>query len=90
MSDRGSQEPDAIAKVVDEVLVLKNEKNIKTVWFQLRLSNNEAAQKALDNGLKVGVVGVIGSSQITSICSQLVQDVCFTDHIAKAKEEKDE
>ena len=47
------RKPDAIAKVVDEVLVLKNEKNIKTVWFQLGLSNNEAAQKALDNGLKV-------------------------------------
>lgn len=46
------RKPDAIAKVVDEVLVLKNEKNIKTVWFQLGLSNNEAAQKALDNGLK--------------------------------------
>ncbi|PRM90006.1 CoA-binding protein [Aliarcobacter cryaerophilus] len=47
------RKPDAIAKVVDEVLVLKNEKNIKTVWFQLGLSNNEAAQKALENGLKV-------------------------------------
>ena len=47
------RKPDAIAKVVDEVLVIKNEKNIKTVWFQLGLSNNEAAQKALDNGLKV-------------------------------------
>ena len=47
------RKPDAIAKVVDEVLVLKNEKNIKTVWFQLGLSNNEAAQKALDSGLKV-------------------------------------
>jgi len=34
-------------------LVIKNEKNIKTVWFQLGLSNNEAAQKALDSGLKV-------------------------------------
>ena len=47
------RKPDAIAKVVDEVLVIKNEKNIKTVWFQLGLSNNEAAKKALDNGLKV-------------------------------------
>ena len=46
------RKPDAIAKVVDEVLVLKMRK-IKTVWFQLGLSNNEAAQKALDNGLKV-------------------------------------
>ena len=49
----------------------------------------EYATFILDNGLKVGVVGVIGSSQITSICSQLVQDVCFADHIAKAKEISD-
>ena len=47
------RKPDAIAKVVDEVIAIKNEKNIKTVWFQLGLANNEAAQKALENGLKV-------------------------------------
>ncbi|WP_198304713.1 CoA-binding protein [Arcobacter vandammei] len=47
------RKPDAIAKVVDEVLKIKDEKNIKTVWFQLGLANNEAAKKAFDNGLKV-------------------------------------
>lgn len=49
----------------------------------------EYATFVLDNGIKIGVVGVIGSSQITSICTQLVEDVCFTDHIAKAKEISD-
>lgn len=47
------RKPDAIAKVVDEVLKIKNEKGIKTVWFQLGLANNEAAQKAKDFGLNV-------------------------------------
>jgi len=47
------RKPDAIAKVVDEVLQIKNEKNIKTVWFQLELVNNEAAKKAKDVGLNV-------------------------------------
>ena len=35
--------------------------------------------KTLDNGLKVGVIGVIGSQQITSISSQLVQTIGFKD-----------
>ena len=33
--------------------------------------------KELPNGVKVGVIGVIGSSQITSICSELVQTIGF-------------
>ena len=49
----------------------------------------EYATFILDNGLKVGVVGVIGSSQITSICSQLVETICFTNHVEKAKEISD-
>jgi len=47
------RKPDAIAKVVDEVLQIKDEKNIKNVWFQLELVNNEAAKKAKDVGLNV-------------------------------------
>ena len=47
------RKPDAIAKIVDEVIILKDEKNIRTVWFQLGLVNNEAAQKAKDVGLNV-------------------------------------
>lgn len=35
--------------------------------------------KELDNGLKVGVIGVIGEDQITSISSQLVQTIGFKD-----------
>ena len=49
----------------------------------------EYAIFTLDNGIKVGVVGVIGDSQITSICSNLVDTICFTDHIAKVKEISD-
>lgn len=47
------RKPDAIAKVVDEVIKIKDEKKIKSVWFQLGLTNNEAAQKAKNSGLKV-------------------------------------
>lgn len=49
----------------------------------------EYATFILDNGVKVGVVGVIGESQITSICSQLVSTIGFTDHVAKIKEMSD-
>ncbi|OCL88010.1 CoA-binding protein [Arcobacter porcinus] len=47
------RKPDAILKVVDEVIKIKDEKNIKSVWIQLGLANNEAAQNALKAGLKV-------------------------------------
>ena len=35
--------------------------------------------RELDNGLKVGIIGVIGKDQITSISSQLVQTIGFKD-----------
>ena len=41
----------------------------------------------LDNGLKVGIVGVIGSNQITAISSYYVQDIHFVDHIQVIKDE---
>lgn len=41
----------------------------------------------LKNGLKVGIVGVIGKDQITSITSSYIQDICFKDHIPIIKEE---
>ena len=41
----------------------------------------------LENGLKVGILGGIGSSQITSICSSYTMDICFKDHIAFIKSE---
>jgi len=43
----------------------------------------------LDNGLKVGVVGVIGEDQWTSICSTYVENIVFTHHIEKIKEISD-
>lgn len=43
--------------------------------------------RTLSNGLKVGIVGVIGKSQITSINSLYTHDITFTDHIAVAKAE---
>ena len=44
------RKPDAIAEIVDEAIKIGN---IDTVWMQLGLVNNGAAQKAKDNGLKV-------------------------------------
>ena len=44
------RKPDAIAQIVDEVIEIGN---IDTVWFQLGLVNNEAAQKAQNIRLKV-------------------------------------
>ena len=35
--------------------------------------------KEMDNGLRVGIIGVIGKDQITSISSQLVQTIGFKD-----------
>lgn len=39
----------------------------------------EYVVKTLDNGLTVGIIGVIGKDQITSISSQLVQSIGFKD-----------
>ena len=39
----------------------------------------------LENGLKVGVVGVIGKDQITSITSSYIKDITFVDHINTIK-----
>jgi len=49
----------------------------------------EYATFCMDNGLKVGVVGVIGEDQITTICSQLVSNVAFTNQVEKIKEISD-
>ena len=46
--------------------------------------------KTLNNGLKIGVDGVIGSGQITDICTPLVKTVCFKDHIQVLKNLSDE
>ena len=41
----------------------------------------------LKNGLKVGIVGVIGQDQIASITSSYVQDIAFINHINVIKSE---
>lgn len=41
----------------------------------------------LKNGLKVGVVGVIGRDQITSINSLFTHDICFKSHVPIIKQE---
>ena len=41
----------------------------------------------LENGVKVGIVGIIGMSQITSINSLYTHDIGFLDHIAVLKNE---
>ena len=38
-------------------------------------------------GVKVGIVGTIGSDQITSICTNHVKDICFKAHIPVIKAE---
>lgn len=44
------RKPDAIAEIVDEAI---KRGDVKTVWTQLGLVNNEAAAKAKEAGLKV-------------------------------------
>lgn len=44
----------------------------------------------LANGLKVGIIGEIGSDQITSICSNYVDDYTFVDPVETAKTLSDE
>lgn len=44
------RKPDVIANVVDEVIARGN---VKYVWTQLGLINNDAAQKAVDKGIQV-------------------------------------
>lgn len=46
----------------------------------------EYVVKTLDNGLKVGVIGVIGQNQITSISSNLVQTIGFKDPVPIIKQ----
>ena len=41
----------------------------------------------LENGVKVGIVGVIGSDQITSINTMFTKDICFKEHVSIIKTE---
>ena len=48
-------------------------------WGTLADFAQEYVIKDLENGLRVGIIGVIGKDQITSISSQLVQTIGFKD-----------
>ena len=48
-------------------------------WGELADFAQEYVIRELDNGIKVGIIGVIGKDQITSISSQLVQTIGFKD-----------
>ena len=54
--------------------------------FQSNLAQKSVV-RVLENGLKVGIVGVIGSHQITSITSKYVENIAFTDHVKAIKDE---
>lgn len=41
----------------------------------------------LPSGIRVGIVGVIGTPQLTSISSMYTTDICFLDHVRVIKEE---
>ena len=62
--------------------------NINTKTTGINQQSNlgqEYTISTLENGLKVGIIGVIGTDQITSITSQYVDDIVFTDPIEKVK-----
>lgn len=48
------------------------------------------AIRDLENGLRVGIIGIIGTQQITSICSQYADDYTFIDPISVTKDLSDE
>lgn len=53
-------------------------KNKKDKNEQLKDFGKCCATYVLDNGLKVGIIGTIGEDQITSISTQLVENITFT------------
>ena len=44
------RKPDVVSLVVDQAISMKN---IKTIWTQIGIVNNDAAQKAKDAGMNV-------------------------------------
>ena len=61
----------------------------KTTGNQRNDFAKEYVIKTLPNGLKVGIVGVIGESQITSICTKFAKDFTFKNHIQAIKDVSD-
>ena len=75
---------------MDKLIALKNQTSIKFLganiyhWDRNTGWGDFASEIAepyhivnLQNGLKIGIIGVIGSNQITSICANLVQNIGF-------------
>ena len=63
--------------------------NKKTGTTQQKELGKSYATYVLDNGLKVGIIGMIGEDQITSISTQLVQNITFTNQLEKTKQISD-
>lgn len=74
--------PTLAANVYDYNFSYKSEGNIQ----QIDIGRTTVAY-TLKNGLKVGIVGVIGEDQITSITSKYVENICFKEHISILKSE---
>lgn len=74
--------PVLAANVYDYNFANKKEGNI-----QQREIGQPTVTYTLENDVKVGIVGVIGQDQITSITSSYTMDICFKDHIKTIKEE---
>lgn len=65
-------------------------------WDDKTTGNNQQSQLGksyatyvLDNGLKIGIIGMIGEDQITSISTQLVKNITFVNQIEKTKQISD-
>lgn len=77
------QTPTLGANVVDYDFDTKTTKGI----FRSDLGLAKTTTKVLSNGLKVGIVGVIGMEQITSITTSMSRDFVFYNHIETVKSE---
>ena len=65
-------------------------------WNSKKAGDNQQEQfgksyatYVLNNGLKIGIIGTIGEEQITSISTQLVQNITFTNQLEITKEISD-
>lgn len=65
-------------------------------WNDKKVGENQQEQfgktyatYVLDNGVKVGIIGTIGDEQITSISTQLVKNITFTNQDTKIKKVSD-
>ena len=74
--------PVLAANIYDYNFDTKTEGNIHQSDF-----GQKTVTYTLENGLKVGIVGVIGKDQITSITSSYIQDITFIDHVEVIKQE---